>query len=240
MANGVGHSRDVAVIIPAAGMGSRMGGVPKQFRTLGKHTLLRRSVGCFTGLKEVMQVVVVVPEGHLSDTEADLKSVDFDGLVLTVGGATRQESVRKGLEVVSSAARVVLVHDAARPFASTDKIREVVAAVRDYEAASLAIPVADTLRKVSGTNFAETVSREGIYRMQTPQGFRPALLVEAHREAAEAGWKTTDDVDLVMRQGHAVCLINGHPANFKITTPDDWELAEMIVQDATASRGPDG
>lgn len=240
MANGIDHSRDVAVIIPAAGMGSRIGAVPKQFRNLGNETLLRRSIGRFTGMKEIIQVVVVVPKSRMSEAKADLESIDFDGLVLTQGGATRQESVRNGLEQVSADARVVLVHDAARPFVSTEEIREVISAVRDHGAASLAIPVADTLRKVAGTTFAETVSREDTFRMQTPQGFQMTLLVAAHREAAETGWQTTDDVDLVMRQGHPVRVINGRSANFKITTPEDWELAEMMVRDAMTIRDTDG
>ncbi len=240
MANGIGLSRDVAVIIPAAGTGSRIGGVPKQFRKLGNKTLLRRAIECFTAMQEIMLIVVVVPESAVSDAQTDLDSVDFDRVVVASGGATRQESVRRGLERVADAARVVLVHDAARPFVSADEIRAVIAGVRDHGGAALAVPVTDTLRRVSGTNFAKTVSRQDVYRMQTPQGFLPAILLEAHREAAEKNWESTDDVDLVLRSGQSVRVIDGRSSNFKITTPEDWEVAEIMVRDAVSSGGSHG
>ena len=123
----------------------------------------------------------------------------------------------------------MLVHDAVRPFVQAREIGRVIQAARTHGAAALAMPVADTLRTVSEDTFEETVPRLGLYRMQTPQGFRRAWLEEAHRAAVRADdAPATDDVGLVQRTGRTVRLVRGSRRNFKITTKGDWHLAQQL------------
>jgi len=136
--------------------------------------------------------------------------------------------VRLALRAVPSSVEVVLVHDAVRPFIAAEAITEVVDAVRAHGAAALAVPVADTLRSGTNDTFGETVPRADLYRMQTPQGFRRALFEAAHRQAMDAEIIATDDVELVQRAGHDVRIVTGSTQNFKITTPEDWELAQRL------------
>ncbi|MDX1430723.1 MAG: 2-C-methyl-D-erythritol 4-phosphate cytidylyltransferase [Rhodothermales bacterium] len=223
---------DVAVIIPAAGSGKRIGGTPKQFRLLGGEPMLHRTIKCFDGIEEIGMLVVVVPAESVADSERALADLHPHSIVVTPGGPTRQDSVRLGLARVRSGIQVVLVHDAARPFVSIAEIEAVISSTRQHGAAALAIPATDTLRKSSGATLGETVDREGVYRMQTPQGFTRDLIVEAHASASRKGDTATDDVELVMLRGHAVRLVVGRSTNFKITTAEDWTLAEAIVESA--------
>ena len=225
---------DVAVIIPAAGSGKRLGGTPKQFRLLGGEPMLHRAIKCFDAVEAMGMVVVVVPAESVADSEKALADLNQHSIVVTTGGSTRQDSVRLGLDRLRSEIQVVLVHDAARPFASIAEIEAVISATRRHGAAALAIPAADTLRKSDGETLGETVDREGVYRMQTPQGFRKDLIVEAHASASLEGDIATDDAELVMLRGHAVRLVAGRSTNFKITTAEDWMLAEAIVASAAA------
>jgi 2-C-methyl-D-erythritol 4-phosphate cytidylyltransferase len=124
---------------------------------------------------------------------------------------------------------VVLVHDAVRPFVKGREVQRLVQSVRTHGAASLALPVADTLREASEDVFGETVPRQDLYRMQTPQGFRRAWLEDAHHAAATADEQpATDDVGLVQRQGRTVRLVQGSRRNFKITTTGDWQMAQQL------------
>ena len=235
MGNRPDLSTDVAVLVPAAGSGSRLGGVPKQFRKLGNRPLLHRTLETMCAVPEVALVVVAVPPESVDEVTAAIEPAGLHAVIVP-GGTTRQDSVRRCLERVPPAVEVVLVHDAARPFIAVDDVQSVIAGVRGHGAAALAIPVSDTLRKVVGENFGQTLPREGIYRMQTPQGFRADMFLEAHRWARDTGWLGTDDVDLVRARGHEVHVIHGRSTNFKITTADDWRLAERVWPNWVGSR----
>lgn len=229
----------VAVVVPAAGNGSRMGGAPKQFRPLGGAPVLVQTLRRFDAYADTCALIVAAPEGDIAETRALLLAAGFRAPVTVVaGGATRQQSVARAVEALPPACEVVLVHDAVRPFVSPDVIEAVVAEARLYGAAAPAIPIADTVRRAEGAAFGETVPRDGLYLIQTPQAFRCALLAEAHAHplAAEA----TDDAALVMAAGHAVRLVAGTPRNFKLTTPDDWALAEALWPLWRAEREADG
>lgn len=220
---------DVAVLIPAAGEGRRLGGTPKQFRTLGEHPLLVQVLLLFERHPAVGHVVVAAPPDHVQEVSDRLQAEGPSTLMAVVsGGEHRQASVRHALRAVPNSVEIVLVHDAARPFVTAAQVQAVVQAVRAEGAASLALPVADTLRRGKDGVFGETVAREALYRMQTPQGFRRAWLEEAHRSAAADGVVATDDVALVQRIGYDAHLVEGHRRNFKITTPDDWTLAQHL------------
>lgn len=227
------HSSDgateVAVLVPAAGRGRRLGGTPKQFRTLGEHPLLVQVLLLFEQHPAVDHVVVAVPGEQVPEVTDRLRAEGLSALTDVVGGGEhRQASVRHALRAVPDPVEVVLVHDAARPFVAAAQVQAVVQAGRANGAASLAVPVADTLRRGDGDTFGDTVPRDRLYRMQTPQGFRRDWLEEAHRRAAADGVTATDDVALVRRTGHDVSLVTGHRRNFKITTPDDWALAQRL------------
>lgn len=223
------HSDEVVVLIPAAGQGRRLGGTPKQFRALGGRPLLVQVLLLFENHPAVGHAVVAAPSDQVSEVSSRLRAEGLSTLTAVVqGGESRQASVRHALRTVPESVRHVLVHDAARPFVAASQVSAVLQAVRDRGAASLAVPVADTLRQGRDTVFGETVPRDDLYRMQTPQGARRDWLETAHRRAAADGVQVTDDVALVQRLGHDVHLVPGHRRNFKITTPDDWALAQQL------------
>ena len=219
----------VAVLVPAAGEGHRLGGTRKQFRMLGDRPLLVQVLLLFEQHPSIGHLAVAVPTDQVQAASDRLRAEGLSTLTAVVsGGEHRQASVRHALRAVPDPVDTVLVHDAARPFVSATQIEAVVQAVRTKGAAALAIPVADTLRHGNNDLLGDTVSRENLYRMQTPQGFRRSWLEEAHRRATADGVVTTDDVELVQRMGHAVQLVSGARRNFKITTPADWKLAQQL------------
>jgi len=232
---------EVAVLVPAAGEGRRLGGERKQYRTLGDRPLLVQVLLAFDRHPAVDHLVVAAPEAHVDGVSDRLQAEGVTTLSAVVrGGETREASVRHALRATPTAVGVVLVHDAVRPFVQRQEIAAVVRATREHGAASLALPVADTLRPVAENTFGQTVSRDGLYRMQTPQGFRRAWLEKAHRAVADRGDadegpSATDDVGLVRRAGYDVQLVRGSRRNFKITTPGDWQLA----QDLWSAGAPD-
>jgi 2-C-methyl-D-erythritol 4-phosphate cytidylyltransferase len=225
-----GDPNEVAVLVPAAGEGSRLGGPRKQFRTLGDRPLLVQVLLVFERHPYVGHLVVAVPEAHVQEVSDRLQAEGLSKLSAVVsGGDSRQSSVRHALRAVPAPVEVVLVHDAVRPFVLGREVRSVVEATREHGAASLALPMADTLRTAEDKVFGETIPRDGLYRMQTPQGFRRAWLEDAHRAAADADEEpATDDVGLVQRTGREVRLLRGRRRNFKITTAGDWNLAQQL------------
>lgn len=220
---------NVAVLVPAAGQGTRLGGRRKQFRTLGGQPLLVQTLLAFERHPVVDHLVVAAPSDHVRETSDALQEAGLTKLTAVVsGGASRQDSVRLALRAVPAAVEVVLVHDAVRPFIASDAIAAVVEAVRTHGAAALATPVADTLRKAADDVFGDTVPRSHLFRMQTPQGCRRTMFEAAHRQAVRDGLVATDDVKLVQHLGREVRVVRGSTRNFKITTPDDWELAQQL------------
>lgn len=218
----------VAVVVPAAGQGARLGGTPKQFRTLAGRPLLVQVLLVFEHHPAVGHVVVAAPSGQVENVSDRLRAEGLSTLAAVVpGGKNRQASVRHALRVIPDPVETVLVHDAARPFVAAPQVQAVVQAVRDKGAASLAVPVADTLRRGDDV-LGDPVSREGLYRMQTPQGARRDWLEEAHRQAVAHDLVATDDVALLQRIGHDVHYVPGSRRNFKITTVEDWGLAQRL------------
>jgi 2-C-methyl-D-erythritol 4-phosphate cytidylyltransferase len=203
-------------IVVAAGSGSRFG-APKQFARLGGIRMVDRAVRMVTGSCD--GTVVVLPPGM------EWNGPPVDAAV--TGGATRSASVRNGLAAVPADAGVVLVHDAARPLASAGLFAAVVAAVRSgADGAVPGVPVADTLKRVSGNRVVATVERTGLVAVQTPQAFRAGILRSAHAGGGDA----TDDAALVEEAGGTVVVVPGDPANLKVTTATDLELAATLLE----------
>jgi len=215
-------ARCVALVV-AAGRGSRFGGdLPKQWRDLGGRAVLRHSLGALASHPAVASVRVVI---HPDDRA--LYEAAADGLSLgepILGGASRQDSVRLGLEALEAEAPdLVLIHDGARPFLDFGLISRVVAALRESAGAIPAQPVHDTLKRGESGFIAATVERAGLWRAQTPQGFRFPDILAAHRAAQ--GRELTDDAAVAEAAGLAVALVAGSEDNVKITTADDLTRA---------------
>jgi len=212
----------VAVLIPAGGIGARLGRrTPKQFLRLGSATILTVTLRHFTRHPGVRAIVVAVPAAHVDRARAALGGSRRPRVEVVAGGATRQESVWRALQAAPAAVDVVLVHDAVRPFISRGLVDAVVGAAAAHGAAVCALPIAETVKRVRDDVVEATLERAGLWAVQTPQGFHPALLREAHRD----GVTGTDDAMLVERLGHAVRVVPGLAGNVKITTPDDLRRA---------------
>ena len=216
----------VVAIVVAAGSGVRLGGeVPKAVRVLAGRPLVSWSVEALAA-GGVTEVVVVVGDGLQDVFTAALKDAPIP-YRLVVGGATRQESVSRGIEALPAGA-VVLVHDAARPLVPAEVVRGVVAAVRSGAAAVIpVVPVSDTIRQVVEAG-SVVVDRSGLRAVQTPQGFARDALVRAH--AAADGLEFTDDAAVCEACGYEVVLVPGSREALKITEPYDLAVAEAIVK----------
>ena len=212
---------EVAVLIVAAGRGERTGlGRPKQYEPLGGKSILRHSVEAFAGLP----VRVVIGPGQESLYQAALPGAPPP----IIGGARRQDSVRLGLEALAAEAPdFVLIHDAARPLVSRRLVGDVIAALKaGARGAAPMLAVADTLRRADGEGWA-IVPRDGLLRAQTPQGFRFADILKAHRDHAAAD--VTDDVEIALSSGIKVEAVAGEESNLKVTTGPDFVLAERLL-----------
>jgi 2-C-methyl-D-erythritol 4-phosphate cytidylyltransferase len=216
----------VAVLIPAGGVGARLGRrTPKQFLRLGGATILGMTLRHFTSHPGVEAIVVAAPPAHVARTRALVARRRRPAIEVVEGGATRQASVWQALQAAPPDADVLLVHDAVRPFISRALIDAVVAAAAAHGAAICALPIAETVKRVHDGVVETTLDRAALWAVQTPQGFRAALLREAHEKASRDGVIGTDDAMLVERLGHPVRVVTGSAANVKITTPDDLRRA---------------
>jgi 2-C-methyl-D-erythritol 4-phosphate cytidylyltransferase len=169
-------------------------------------------------------IVVVAPGGDLERTRA----LELD-VTIVEGGPTRQESVANGLGAIES--EIVLIHDAARPFATAELTAEVLRAVDGVEGAVPAVPVDETIKRVEDDAVIETLDRATLWRVQTPQAFRTTALVEAHRRARSEGFLGTDDAQLIEHFGGSVAVVRGARTNIKITYPEDFPIAETIAEE---------
>lgn len=224
--------RDVGVVIVAGGSGSRMGGGElKQLRWVAGKPALLHSLQTFQARPDVAMVVCVLPRQYAGDPPPWIFQCDTDRMLISVGGATRADSVANGLEDLTPECRYVLVHDAARPFASPEMIDRVVAEARKGHGAIAALPVVDTLKRVDETGrIVATVPRAGLWRAQTPQGFPRELLERAHREARAAGThaQATDDAALCEALGIPVHVVRGSERAMKVTEDGDFARAEAL------------
>lgn len=220
------------MIVVAAGRGQRMGGeVPKQYLPLAGHPVLLHAIRPFVSHPDVAHLVLVLPPDDAASPPEWLHELVGASLSLTGGGATRVESVRAGLAVMPTSCSVVLVHDGARPFPPRDAIDGGIAAARQGHVALPAIPLAETLKRADDFGrVLGTVPRSGLWRAQTPQAFPRGLLERAHAAAGAPELVPTDDAMLAEMLGAVVELLPGTARNLKITTRDDLEFAEWIVQ----------
>lgn len=234
---------DAGAIIVAAGRGARarQGAAvePKQFRPIAGVPMLLRAIRPFAQHPRVGPIVVVLPPPLAAAPPDWLRALLSDRLVVTDGGEERQQSVANGLGRLPAGPSLVLVHDAARPFVSREVIDRVLAVAARGAAAVPGVPLSDTVKETDTAGLVvRTVPRERLVAVQTPQAFPRAILETAHQrarsDAAPAGG-ATDDATLCERLGHPVRVVAGSPWNIKITTPEDFALAEAL---AAAERAP--
>jgi 2-C-methyl-D-erythritol 4-phosphate cytidylyltransferase len=240
----------VVVIIPAAGLGTRMAAAPapkdkkpatsKQFAELAGTPILLHTLRKFAASPQVAEIYIALRANEMDgfrkrlEQEKDVKKK----IQIVEGGEHRQQSVGHALAAISAAADdIVLVHDAVRPFVTEEIIHEVIHAAEKYGAAIAGVPAVDTVKQVErtaeGALITATVPRERVVMAQTPQGFRYDVLKKAFDEAAADGFLGTDEAALVERSGHEVAVVMGSPRNIKITTPADLELAEFYLKAAS-------
>jgi 2-C-methyl-D-erythritol 4-phosphate cytidylyltransferase / 2-C-methyl-D-erythritol 2,4-cyclodiphosphate synthase len=208
----------VGAIVAAGGSGIRAG-VAKQWLALGGETVLRRSARLLAACDAVDEVVAVVPPGEEARALAELAGLPKPARAVA-GGPARADSVRNGLRALDGCA-IVLVHDAARPFATPDLARRVAETAARDGAALAAVRVTDTVKRGEREQVVETLDRSALWLAQTPQGFRRELLIRAWEAAGAEGSAATDECALVERTGAPVTLVEGEAGNFKITGPED-------------------
>ncbi|MFO0852199.1 MAG: 2-C-methyl-D-erythritol 4-phosphate cytidylyltransferase [Gemmataceae bacterium] len=223
----------VAVILPAAGGSTRFGGADKKpFVGLDGRPVWQRSAELFWNRPDVAAVFVVVSPADRDEFRGRFGHLlAFTTAQIVDGGAERFESVANALARVPSDVNLVAVHDAVRPLTPPSLIDAVFAAAAEHGAALLAVPLADTLKRVGdGGTVSETVPRAGLWSAQTPQVFRRDWLLDAYARRGELAGPITDDAQLVEAAGYPVRVVTGSPANFKITTQDDLKLAEAVLK----------
>jgi 2-C-methyl-D-erythritol 4-phosphate cytidylyltransferase / 2-C-methyl-D-erythritol 2,4-cyclodiphosphate synthase len=225
---------DCVALIVASGRGQRFGAErPKQYQQLAGRPVLRHSLERFRSHPRVGRVRAVI---HAQDRELyDAAARGLELLEPAEGGATRQDSVRLGLESLRAAPpELVLIHDGVRPLIDAALIDRVLDGLAEHAAVLPALPVTDTLKLVSGGGVRGTVERQGLYRAQTPQGFVYDRILAAHRAAA--GAELTDDTAVAEALGLAVAVVAGDEANLKITDPADLARAERLLTGALQPR----
>jgi 2-C-methyl-D-erythritol 4-phosphate cytidylyltransferase len=221
----------VSAIIVAAGSGVRLGSNgPKAFVKIAGRTMLSYSLATIRQINSIEELVIPVPEGFENAARAEVAATSLSIPVkITVGGTERQDSVRIALELTSAESELVIVHDAARPLATPEIFEACLSAASRAGAAIAAIPVSDTLKRVTDRTITATIARAGLWQAQTPQAFRRAVLVAAHQRAVREKIAATDDADLVERTGTSVEVVEASTTNIKITTPSDLAIAEAIL-----------
>lgn len=232
----------VTVILPAAGLGTRMASghigsqSPKQFLELGGIPVLIHTLRAFAAVPSVTQMYVAVRAGEVERVTAQVREHGLaDKVRVVTGGDSRQESVAHALAAVECADDdIVLVHDAVRPLIEPEVIERTIEAAAKSGAAIVGLPAVDTIKQVErtadGALITATIPREYIVQAQTPQGFRAGLLRRAFAEADADGFAGTDEASLVERAGARVMVVPGSPENIKITQPGDLDVAEFYLQ----------
>jgi 2-C-methyl-D-erythritol 4-phosphate cytidylyltransferase len=223
----------VSAIIVAGGMGVRMkSDIRKQYLNLGGLPILSRSMIAIDHYTSVVKIYLVVPEQDLDFCENNIVPLIHcrSDVCLVSGGRTRQESVYKGLSAVSEKNGIVLIHDGVRPFVTVEQIDRCVKEAQKNGACILGIPLKDTLKSCDPQgNITNTIARGSLWLAQTPQAFQFHLIYEAYKHAASKGIQATDDASLLEAMDRPVKVVNGSPHNIKITTPEDFLMAQALL-----------
>ena len=224
-----GKAPTVGVVVPAAGMARRMGGVSKQFLTLAGEPVLLRALGPFLSYPGVRVVVVALPTEQVHTPPSWLTDRD-DRIRIVEGGATRRDSVWAALQALPPDLDVAVVHDGARPMTSPEVIARCIEVAAGGAGAVAGFPAVDTIKQVDESGgVIGTPARSTLWHAQTPQAFPAGQIVEAYGRAVAEGWSATDDAAIVEQSGGTVFMVESSPTNLKITHPEDLEVAESVL-----------
>jgi 2-C-methyl-D-erythritol 4-phosphate cytidylyltransferase/2-C-methyl-D-erythritol 2,4-cyclodiphosphate synthase len=219
----------VTAIVAAGGRGARVGAPqPKQMLVVGGRSILERSVQLLVGHAAVAEVVVALPSELAAEPPASFKDAT-KAVRVVAGGPRRQDSVANAFAAISREAEIVVIHDAARPFASAGLVSRTIEAAVKTGAALAALPARDTVKRAAAGLVEETLPRDTIHLAQTPQAFRRDVLAAALAFGVREGIEATDEATLAERAGYRVSLVEGEATNIKITTPDDFAMAEALA-----------
>ncbi|HET6528749.1 MAG TPA: 2-C-methyl-D-erythritol 4-phosphate cytidylyltransferase [Balneolaceae bacterium] len=223
-----------ALIIPAAGSGTRLGEqIPKSFIKLSGCPILAHTLRRFLPLKGLVQIIIATSEDFLSEARQILKTEAPESIKTSAiaGGKERQHSIGNALNELLEA-DLVIIHDAVRPFVKLNHIDACCKAASETGAALLGVPAKNTIKEIDDEHFIRrTPDRESLWQAQTPQVFKKQLIVEAYRQAMNENYIGTDDASLVEKLGQKVKMIKGDPSNFKITYPVDLQLARLLIEE---------
>jgi 2-C-methyl-D-erythritol 4-phosphate cytidylyltransferase len=228
-------------VIVSAGLGRRFQeGTKKQFLCLSGKPILARALDPFEASPLIRSICLVVGRDDLEYCLREIvEKFRYRKISKVVhGGKTRQESARNGIDAVPADSEIISIHDGVRPFVTREMISDSIDGARRFQAVVMAVPVKDTIKQVleDGT-ILQTLERESLWQVQTPQTFHADLIREAHRRAEEDGFVGTDDASLAERQGTKVHVLPGSYFNIKITTPEDLILADFILERGETSSG---
>ena len=229
----------VTALIPSAGLGKRMGVErPKQFLSINGLPVLVYTLKVFEASPEIDEVNLIIHKGEEDYCQKMIEEYKLKKVLRIVfGGKTRQESVYNGLKEVNSETGIVVVHDAVRPFVTGDLIKKSIRTARYSDGAVVAIPAKDTPKYVSGNGIIEkTVNRSNPWLAQTPQTFKLEIIKEGYHRAYLDNFLGTDDASLVERLGYKIKIVEGSYANIKITTPEDIDLAQRMLDSANRAK----
>ena len=220
----------VGAIIPAAGRGKRIGAsVPKQFLEIQGRPLLHHTLTVFASCKLIDYVVLVMPRADVDEMGEDWLNKYEIVREVVVGGEQRQDSVYNGFNSLEEGTDIVVVHDGVRPFTTPQMIIATVEAAQQHGAAITAIPVSDTVKQAADGFVTQTVPRDGLWRVQTPQAFQCGLLQQAFKKAKKDSYYGTDEGSLVEYLGERVKIVPGSELNIKITRKEDLVLGESLL-----------
>lgn len=207
------------------------GNTPKQFLQLAGKPILAHTLIALSKISFISSIFVIVPEKHIDDARRLVSESGVPGVEIAIvaGGAERQDSVYNGLRNLPADCEWVLIHDGVRPFASSRLITETWETAWRTGASIAAVPATDTVKRGIDGTVRETLSREEIWLVQTPQIFRKDIVLAAYAKAIESGWTGTDDASFVERIGVPVSIVHGERSNIKVTTPDDLEWAQWFL-----------
>ncbi|MBQ8922303.1 MAG: 2-C-methyl-D-erythritol 4-phosphate cytidylyltransferase [Oscillospiraceae bacterium] len=222
--------KDTAALLVCAGSASRMGGINKILHPLGRRTVLEYGLSSFCQCGSIAEIVIVVRADEIPKFQELLSRISIPLPVkLAAGGNTRQESVKNGFSLISPDCQYAAIHDGARPLIRPAAIERVIADARRTGAATLGVPVKDTIKIVKNGIITDTPERSMLYQTQTPQVFSVSLYAEAMQLAKQQGRDYTDDCQLVEALGTPVTMTAGDYTNLKLTTPEDFAVAEALL-----------
>jgi len=218
-------------LIAAAGIGKRMGSKGKQYLLLRGEPVLAHTLGVFQGCSAIDQIIVLTNCEDLVRCRELVKNYGFDKVSHCIeGGKERQDSVYNGLKALPDETKIAIIHDGARPLIVPSIIERSISEIVNWDGVVVGVPVKDTLKRVREKQIVNTVNRQEIWQVQTPQVFVADLLMGAYQKAMEEGFYGTDDSVLMERLGYRIGMIMGSYENIKITTPEDLVIAEAVLE----------